>query len=59
MTTTSQAYRNAANSPAGRHASEAAKEARESVKSAAHSAKETAEESTVIEEIDVRPSVPV
>ena len=28
MTTTSQAYRNAANSPAGRHASDAAKEAR-------------------------------
>ena len=44
MTTPSQAYRNAANSPAGRHAAEAAKEARDSVKSAAHSAKETAEE---------------
>ena len=43
MTTANQAFRQAANSPAGRHASEAAKEARESVKSTAEAAKSTAE----------------
>ncbi|MGE5260798.1 MAG: hypothetical protein ACM3MH_07960 [Actinomycetota bacterium] len=43
MTTTSSAFKNAANSPAGRHATEAAKEMRESVKSAAEQAKSSGE----------------
>ena len=43
MTNANQVYRQAANSPAARHANEAAKEARESVKSAAESAKSTGE----------------
>lgn len=43
MATANEAYRRAANSPAGRHASETVKEARETVKSAAESAKSAGE----------------
>jgi hypothetical protein len=44
MTTANEAYRKAANSPAGRHASETAKSAGETVKSAAETARSMGEE---------------
>ena len=44
MTTANEAFRRAANSPAGRHAQQTAKDVGETVRSAAHSAKDTAEE---------------
>ena len=43
MATANEAYRKAANSPAGRQAFQTAKEAREAIKSAAESAKSTGE----------------
>jgi ElaB/YqjD/DUF883 family membrane-anchored ribosome-binding protein len=44
MTTANQAFRQAANSPAGRHAAKSAKEARDAVRSAADSARSVAED---------------